>query len=101
MKLYIAGKITGEPDYYEKFQRAVLKLRMDGHLVITPTILPDGLEHDEYMHICYSLIDIAEGVYFLDNWTDSKGAIEEYRYACHTGKKILFERVAVEKPVIA
>lgn len=27
MKIYIAGKITGDDEYYEKFQRAALKVR--------------------------------------------------------------------------
>lgn len=92
MKTYIAGKITGEPDYYEHFQRAMLNLRIEGHLVITPTILPDGLTHDEYMHICFSLIDVAEAVYFLSNWKESAGALEEYRYAIHTGKVLMYEK---------
>lgn len=92
MKVYIAGKITGEPDYYEHFQRAMLRLRGQGYKVITPTILPDGLEWSDYMHICMSLIDVADAVYFLDNWTESDGAREEYRYAHHTGKHIMYEK---------
>lgn len=92
MKIYIAGKITGEPDYYEYFQRAMLKLRMAGYTVITPTILPDGLDHDEYLHICMALIDVSDAVYFLASWTESAGAREEYRYANHTGKRILYKK---------
>ena len=92
MKVYIAGKITGEPEYYEHFERAMLRLRFAHQTVLTPTILPDGLEHDEYMHICMAMIDIADAVYFLDNWTESKGAREEFRYANHTGKHIWFEK---------
>jgi len=92
MKVYIAGKITGEPDYYEHFERAILLLRFARHTVLSPTILPDGLEWEDYMHICYSMIDVAEAVYFLDNWTESSGAREEFRYANHTGKRILYER---------
>jgi hypothetical protein len=99
MKIYIAGKITGEPDYYENFQRAMLKLRMQGNTVITPTILPDGLTHDEYMHICMSLIDVAEAVYFLSNWMESEGAREEFRYANHTGKMIMYEREPAHESV--
>lgn len=95
MKIYVAGKITGNPEYYEHFQRAMLKLRTSGHLVILPTILPDGLEHDEYMHICYALIDVSDAVYFLSNWRESEGAREEHRYASHTGKILLFEGPAI------
>lgn len=94
MKTYIAGKITGNPDYYEHFQRAALDLRIAGHTVITPTILPDGLDYADYMHICFSLIDVAESVYMLSNWTESAGAVEEHRYALHTGKVVLYEKGA-------
>ena len=91
MKIYIAGKITGDDEYYEKFQRAALKVRAAGHIVITPTILPDGLEWDEYMHICFALIDVSEAVFMLNDWTESRGATEEHRYAHHTGKIVLYE----------
>jgi hypothetical protein len=92
MKTYIAGKITGNPDYYEHFQRAALDLRMKGHTVISPTILPDGLEYADYMHACFALVDVAEAVYMLNNWQESAGAVEEHRYAHHTGKIILYEK---------
>jgi hypothetical protein len=92
MKIYIAGKITGDPDYYRKFQDAALKVRMAGHVVITPTCLPDNLgTHDDYMHCCYALIDVSEAVYFLKDWKDSPGATDEFRYAHHTGKHLFFE----------
>lgn len=91
MKIYIAGKITGNPDYLDHFRRAMLKLRQAGQLVITPTILPDGLDHAEYMHICYALIDVSDAVFFLDNWKQSEGARDEFIYANHTGKHIFHE----------
>lgn len=70
MKVYIAGKITGDPDYLDKFQRAALKIRTEGHKVVSPTCLPDGLE-----------------------WEDSRGARDEHRYALHTGKIVSYERL--------
>lgn len=47
MKIYISGAISSDPDYFDKFQRAALKIRTAGHLVITPTCLPDGLYYDD------------------------------------------------------
>lgn len=53
--------------------------------------LPIGLTQDEYMHICLAMIDVAEGVMFLDNWTDSKGATTEHEYAIKNNKKKFYE----------
>lgn len=92
MKVYIVGRISGDPDDYDHFQRAALKVRMMGHTVLSPMILPDGLDDEDYTHIFYSMMDVSEGVYFLDNWKNSARAQEAYRYAEHTGKTILYEK---------
>jgi hypothetical protein len=83
MKIYIAGKITGlsELEFKIKFAEAGMKLKSEGHTPLLPSILPGGLEHEEYMHICYAMIDVCDAVYFLDNWKDSKGAKMEHDYA--------------------
>ncbi len=70
MKIYISGKITGLFDYKEKFDEVESKLKNMGHTVLNPTILPLGLEYDEYMNLSYAMIDCADGVYMLDNWKD-------------------------------
>jgi hypothetical protein len=101
VKVYIAGKITGDPDYWDKFQRAAIQLRRDGHLVISPTCLPDGLAWVDYMHVCYALIDIADAVYFLADWQDSRGATDEHRYAHHVGKLVWYEAAKAAKAVTA
>lgn len=93
MKVYLIGRISGEPDDYDHFQRAALKVRMMGHTVLSPMILPDGLEPEDYTHLFYSLLDVAEGIYLLDNWQDSGIAQDAYTYATHTRKAILYEGV--------
>ena len=91
MKVYIAGKITGNPDYKQQFAEAEKKLRAKGHTTMSPAVLPDGFEHQEYMRVCFSMIDVCDAVFFLDNWRDSKGATMEYNYAFGAGKGIIFE----------
>lgn len=93
-KIYIAGKITGFPQYKEKFQSAEHMLGdIWGMSPMNPARLPQGFSWDEYMHICFSMIDVCEYVFFLNNWKESQGAIKEYEYAVKKGKKILFEEV--------
>jgi len=89
MKTYIAGKITDNPDYMEQFATAESFLKQNGHFVMNPTVLPPGFEHHEYMKVCFSMIDVCEGIYLLDNWQDSKGAKMEYEYATTNGKMVI------------
>lgn len=42
MKIYIAGKITGDQGCQAKFQRAAVGLRMCGNIVLNPAELPGG-----------------------------------------------------------
>lgn len=90
MKIYIAGKITDNPDYKEQFAEAEKMLVAQGNEVMNPSVLPPGFEHHEYMKVCYSMIDVCEGVYFLSNWRDSVGAKMEHEYASQTGKELMF-----------
>jgi len=89
MKIYIAGKITDNPNYMEQFAAAEKTLQEQGHVTMNPTILPYGFEHHEYMKVCFSMIDVCEGIYLLDNWQDSKGAKMEYEYATTNGKMVI------------
>lgn len=91
MKIYIAGKITDNPEYKNQFGEAENVLIKQGHAVMNPSILPPGFEHYEYMKVCYSMIDVCEGVYFLENWQDSKGAKMEHEYASAGSKKMVYQ----------
>lgn len=94
MKVYIAGKITG--DYYnkvtDKFLAAEIQLSEAGHLVMRPTCLPLGFNHKDYMHICYAMIDVCDAVYLLNDWKMSKGARMEHQYAEKKHKVIYYQK---------
>lgn len=91
MRLYLSGAITSDPNYREKFARMQAKLEAEGHQVISPLILPEGLEQNEYLHVDYALIDICEGVYFMKDWKLSQGANKEWHHAIRENKKVLYE----------
>ena len=44
MKVYIAGKITGDPNYKGKFAAEAEKIRAAGHIALNPAELPEGME---------------------------------------------------------
>lgn len=90
MKVYIAGKITGDPDYRAKFKRAEDALREEGHTVINPAVLPAGLYPADYGRICFAMLDSADAVAFLDDYMDSPGATLEHEYSEYTDKKTMY-----------
>ena len=52
LKVYIAGKITGDPEYKRKFLSAHMEQKNEGHIVLNPAHLPRG--HEErglYAHM--------------------------------------------------
>lgn len=84
MKIYIAGPMTGIPDFNrEKFNIVAEELGRLGDVVLNPAILPDGLYHDEYMKICIAMIDVCDRVVFLPGWENSKGAQIEHKHASY------------------
>jgi hypothetical protein len=87
MKIYIAGKITGDENYREKFNQAQRKYENHGHVVINPSVLPAGLSPADYMRICFAMIDTAEIVAFLPDYRESPGAMLELQYCRYTGKQ--------------
>lgn len=97
MKTYIAGKITGLDNYQELFKAAEEKLKEQGHTVMNPSVLPRGFEQQEYMRICFAMIDACDRVYFLENWKNSLGARLEMEYARYHGKKVEFENRWAER----
>lgn len=94
---YIAGKITDEPNHKELFAKVEIKLIQDGWTVLNPCILPPTLpKHEDYMHICKAMIDVADAVFFLENWRDSKGAKIEFEYAMKKDKP----RILKDMPMV-
>lgn len=91
MKIYIAGKITDDPNYRAKFAKAEKQLANQGHSVMNPAVLPDGFKYDEYFPICFAMISTCDAIFLMRDWKDSAGAIRERTYAELSGKRIIEE----------
>ena len=89
-KVYIAGKISGDPGYKQKFARASLALRerWPEAVLINPAVLPDGMTPGDYMAVCLPMLLQADLVVFLPDWQDSGGARIEHALAEYAGKNI-------------
>jgi len=97
-KVFISGPCSGYAHANRPaFERVTELLRKDGHIVLSPAHFPIGLEHHEYMSMCYPMIDIADTVYFLYGWQYSKGCRLEFDHAIRQGKRLEFEE-SIENP---
>lgn len=88
MKVYISGQITNKPDYKKHFDMVQKYLEEQGHAVMNPACLLNGFEYDEYMHVCYAMLDVCDAIYMLEGWGESKGANLEYGYAAKNNKLV-------------
>lgn len=87
MKIYIAGKISGNEGYREEFKR--VEDMFKGDVVLNPSVLPKGLTKEEYARIDFAMINSSDMVCFLPNFRESEGAMLEYRYCKYIGKGII------------
>ena len=90
MKAYIAGAITGDPDYQNKFELGARALREEGFVVLNPATLPEGMHAGDYMKICFAMIDVADVVAFLPDWGTSRGACLEHAYCQYVSKQTMY-----------
>jgi hypothetical protein len=90
MKIYIAGKITGDANYKNKFNAAEQKLLRDGHIVLNPAVWTDGMTREEYMTMDLAMLRVADAAYFLKDYEESAGAMLEHHYCEYVNKAIIY-----------
>ena len=90
-KIYIAGKITGDPNYKMKFRMAAKHIQELYPLavILNPAELPEGLTPKDYMRLCFGMIDAADILFALPDAKESKGAKLEMAYCRYVGKGVL------------
>ena len=92
--IYLSGGITNNPNYKSDFASAEKFLNDMGYIVINPANLEEvaeGLSSEQYLHICYRLIDISKAIFMVSGWKKSKGANAELTYAKSLGKKVMYQ----------
>lgn len=105
MKVYLAGKISGDPDYKKKFHFTRLNIKkalriLSGNeelfdfevncraepVVLNPADLPGRMAPADYMKICFAMIDCSDFVVFQPETPSSPGAQLELAYCKYIGK---------------
>lgn len=95
MKIYIAGPMTGLPEYnHAAFSDAAAKLRYRGHEVINPHELNShelGYPWEFYMKRDIQKLVECDAIYLLNGWMESRGATLERHIAMALGIDIYYE----------
>lgn len=78
MRIYISGPITNHLDTaYVRFSYAEIQIKALGHKPVNPfaiaAYLPDDFSHSEFMRVDMVLMELCDGVYFMENWQESEG----------------------------
>lgn len=99
MTIYIAGKITGDKHYKQKFHRAETALKRKGHSVMSPATLKEYPEFDwyDYMQVTHAMQKVCSAILLLPDYKESKGAMKEYEYAKKLNQAIFFDIKDVPK----
>lgn len=88
--VYLAGRISGDPEYRKKFRAAARRLeRSLGAVVLNPGEHPEGMKPEDYLQLCFSALGRADAAAFLPDWQQSAGARLERDYCEYVGKPIL------------
>lgn len=96
-KVFISGKVTGCDDYIEKFKNAenALKEKYPDKIIINAIAMLDSVnatewDHDDCMDVTLALLSVCDEIVMLPDYSDSEGAIKEYRKATSLGLKVIF-----------
>lgn len=87
--IYVAGPMSGIKDFNRPlFNMVAAELSDQGHSVLNPAILPDGLSQGQYMQICLPMVAVADELVMLPGWEQSEGAYIEFCLAKKSSKTI-------------
>lgn len=87
--VYIAGPITGDPDYKQKFDAVTKKLREFNLETVNPTDAPEGLTYRQYINRGLEKLSKCDLICMLPYSDQSPGARLERIYARTVGMPIL------------
>ena len=111
MKIYVSGAVTGIKDYRYIFSNKTWYLNQTnnkyGLYFINPVEMNsqfdaldinnnEFLNYDDFMKLCYTELELCDGIYLMNGWRNSMGANRELGFAKGQKKMIFLEEVCGE-----
>lgn len=98
--IYISGRITGNKNWQEQFQKAEEYLKSKGYkVIINPLNLAEQVNKEiknpiyiDYMKQDIEILTLCDEIYILRGWWRSKGARLERHIAKVLGMKIIYQK---------
>lgn len=78
---FLSGKITGDPNYKEKFAQYQKKYEELGYIVINPCSFNEELPYNVLMALTSTAVAESDVIVTLPDWADSNGAMREWGLA--------------------
>ena len=106
MKIYVSGAVTGVKDYVAVFSNKTCYLNKKnnqyGLYFINPVAMNsqfdrrdinnnEFLNYDDFMKLCYTELELCDGIYLMNGWRNSMGANRELGFAKGQKKMIFLE----------
>ena len=89
INIFISGPMSCIKDHNRPlFNMVAAELTEQGHSVLNPAALPDGLSRGQYMQIYLPMVAVADELVMLPGWEQSEGAYIEFCLAKKSGKTI-------------
>lgn len=92
--IYLSGKITGDPEFREKFARKAEELTKQGWRVFNPAVHPDMFSWEHFMELDLLALSKCDAIFLLPDWKESRGAKMELDEAKRLGKRIIYDDLA-------
>lgn len=91
MIVFIGGPMEGiENNNKDAFMEAQKAQMGCGNIVLNMAMLPEGLDKEKIKQICMEMVNVSDGVYFLEGWKESDVATELMGHAFKTKKQIRY-----------
>lgn len=76
--VFISGPMTGKPDFNrDEFYTEASALGKYGFTVLNRAVLPEGLEHHQYLAMSLVMLEQADAIFLLEGWENSIGSRAE------------------------